>query len=542
VRIRHDPSPVPSRRPRLADFLHLRRDDLLAAWKDSAPQRGHVLDLVDRVVARVAELETAGASSPPPVHQVDAIVRIDELVADGALLRGAATRLLEHDEELISRRAVRILDQAIDDVIAASVDHYLRDLHSTAEKTAAELRFLADATLMLSSSLNYDETLEQVARLAVPVLADWCVVDLLEQGGVRRVSVAHRDPGTSELAREWARKYPTDLDPSRGVAQVIHTGTPELVSKIPDELLVEAALDAEHLGVLRTLGLTSYLIVPLTARGRTLGAITLVTAGSGRRYGTADVGLATELARRAALAVDNARLYHEAHEAVRARDQLLAIVSHDLRNPLGAIGIMVSVLREIHTADPMPEQLDIIQRSVERMKRLIGDLVDTSSIQAGRLALVRESTEAGRLVAEAVDSYAALAAKKGIALSVESVGGVRVLCDPGRIAQVLGNLLANAIKFSRSGDTISLRVSLDGDRARFVVADTGPGIPKQDLPHVFEPYWSAIRYAKQGTGLGLYISKGIIETHGGSMWANSEPGKGTNILFTLPLPDHTESL
>ncbi len=395
---------------------------------------------------------------------------------------------------------------------------------------------LAEATAALASSLGYDETLERVAQLAVPVLADWCVVDLVDDDGpLRRVSVAHRDPGKLELVRAWACRFPAGWGPSQGVPEVIRTGEPELVTDIPDELLVGASRDPADLEALRALGLASYLIVPLVARDRRLGALTLVSAESGRRYGAADVELARELARRAALAVDNARLYAEAQRAAHAREHLLAIVSHDLRNPLTSIGLFASLLRAGARDPHAAKQLESILGAVDRMKRLIGDLLDTSAIQNGHLALARAATDPAALIAEAVEAQRALADAKQIALAHEARAGRAVDCDPGRIAQVLGNLIGNAIKFCRPGD--SIRVTLDEEQghARLVVADTGPGIAAHDLPHIFEPYWTTQGDASKGSGLGLYICKGIVEAHGGRIRADSRPGQDTRLSFTLPL-------
>jgi hypothetical protein len=296
-----------------------------------------LLALVPDVLDWIAEAAeqgdaAAGARPGPPIPPVDERLELAQVVAEYMLLRASITRVLERvSGESPHLQTLRVLDRAIDDAVTSFADRLAQKFREAAEHSTGRLRFLADATVALASSLNYDQTLQRVAQLAVPVLADWCVVDLVEErsGELRRVSVAHRDPALSDVARGWALKYPTEWVATRGVSEVIRTGEPELASDISDQLLVGAAHDAGDLEALRALGLRSYLIVPLIARDRKLGAITLVSAVSGRRYGASDVELARELARRAALAVDNARSYFEAQEAIRAREQILAIVSHE---------------------------------------------------------------------------------------------------------------------------------------------------------------------------------------------------------------------
>jgi len=397
-------------------------------------------------------------------------------------------------------------------------------------------RFLAEATKLLGSSLDYHDTLEKLARLAVPECADWCIVDVVEQAGPRRISIAHADPTKTELAREWAERYPPDWKEPRGLAHVIRTGRPEFVREIPDALLVESARDPRQLRTLRALGLVSMIAVPLVARDRTLGALALVMAESGRHYHASDLELATELGRRAGVAIDNARLYREAGDAIRIREKILAIVSHDLRNPLGAIDLSsILVLQDSTLAPPTRRALELIRRSAGRMQRMIGDLLDLARIQSGALTLERAAHDAEELLADSLATHEPIARNKGISVVQElAARGVLVSCDRERIEQVFANLLGNAIKFCRPGDTISVRASRERDHVRYVVADTGPGIPADELPHIFEPYWSARDSTKEGLGLGLHIAKGIIDAHGGEMKAESD-GAGATFVVRLPI-------
>lgn len=222
----------------------------------------------------------------------------------------------------------------------------------------------------------------------------------------------------------------------------------------------------------------------------------------------------------------------------RLREEILAIVSHDLRNPLGAIQTSVQVLLRSSPDPRAARQVATIQRAAARMERLIGDLVDMASLQAGRLALELRPTAAAALVEDALQLHETVAQERGVALRREvgpGPGAALVLCDRERISQVFANLVGNALKFCESGDRVTVS-AVAGDReARFAVRDTGPGIAPEDVDRVFLPYWSASRYARQGTGLGLHISKGIVEAHGGRIWVESRPGDGATFQFTLPL-------
>ncbi len=470
---------------------------------------------------------------PDDAPAVDAaMARAQDPVGDGRV--ALEYRIRRHgDGELrwVSTRARTAFDDERRPVrmIGTTVD--------VTERKRAEMsaRFLSEATAVLASSLDYRNSLEQVCRLAVPDFADWAAITLSGNGGFDEVAVAHVDPAKVALVRELSRRHP---DAPVGVPAVIRSGKPELAREISDELLAKATRDAEHLRIVRALGLRSYLVVPLLVRGRVLGALTLATAESGRRFDEFDLETARHLGRRAALAVDNARLYQQAREATRLREEVLAVVSHDLKNPLGAVQLSARALGgKLGGADPrLRRHLDIIERSAGRMEHLIADLLDVASIQAGRLAIERREEPVGPLVDEALAIHAPLAADKGVTLRSEaSPSGAIVHADHERMLQVLGNLLGNAIKFGGAGAQVVVRAERRAGEVLFSVADTGPGIPADELSHIFEPYWSAARHAKKGTGLGLYISRGIVEAHGGRIWAESTVGVGSAFHFTVPL-------
>lgn len=408
-----------------------------------------------------------------------------------------------------------------------------------AEVEGRRAAFLADASSLLNTSLDYREVYGRLARMAVPFLADYCLVDQVEEhGGLRRIAVAHADPEKERLLVPGLR-IPPDADAEWHPAlRVVRTGEPLLHEEMPDDWREEVGRDPALQARLQALGVRSFLIVPLVARGNTLGAITLVFAHSGRRYGPEELRVAEELARRAALVIDNARLYGLAQQAVHARDDVLGVVSHDLRNPLTAILLNVTSLLEMPQAEDLPgwvrEHMGWIVRSAEQMERLIQDLLDVARIEAGQLSVAPVPHDAGALVRCSVEMLAPLADERGIALCWEAPADtMRVRADPDRVQQVVSNLVGNALKFTPRGGTVTLGASPEGEWTRFWVRDTGHGIPPEHLPRIFDRFWQAQNARRSGAGLGLAIARGIVEAHGGSIWVESAPGEGTTVHFTL---------
>jgi signal transduction histidine kinase len=379
-----------------------------------------------------------------------------------------------------------------------------------------------------------------LAHLAVPDLADWCMVDAVEQGAwVSRVAVAHLDPTQAEQARALTKRFERRPAPV-GVLRVLHTGEPELVPAVTDSLLRAAASEPEHPALLSRLQARSYMIIPLKARGHTLGAVTFVSSASGRRYGPNDLALAEDLCVRASLAIDNARLFGESRRATRAREDLLAVVSHDLKNPLGVVQLASALLLRAWQGKPGGEQVEKqagrIQAAAERMGRLISDLLDWGRIEAGGLPLEPSVQEVASLATDALESVRPLAEARGLRVGAELPDeAVRVKCDRTRVLQVLGNLLGNAVKFTPDGGQLTVGARVHRGEVQLWVRDTGTGIPPEALPHVFERYWQAKEAESRGTGLGLYIAKGIVEAHGGRIWAESAQGRGSTFTFTLPV-------
>jgi PAS domain S-box-containing protein len=412
---------------------------------------------------------------------------------------------------------------------------YLRDI-SERKRVEDAQHFLAEASRVLVSSLEYEPLLRSLVRLVVPRMADYCVVFLSEGEELRAVAMAHRDP-TQEPLMEGLERLRFKTAPARmGLQHVVHTGHSELIPLVTPEWLRAAELDPELLRVVEVLGPRSLMLVPLVARGRILGVMTLGAQEPGR-YGDFELSIAEDLAGRAALAIDNARLYRESQLASRMRDEVLAIVSHDLRNPLNTIQLSAGLLRQkLCPSEGMPghKQVDIIERSSQRAVRLIGDLLEVGKIQAGRLKVERGPQEARRLVLEAAELHKGLAEARGLRLTCDLPRALpEVLADRERVQQVLSNLIGNAIKATAAGGCITLGGRVHAEGVRLWVEDTGKGIPAEHLPRLFDWLWQP-QGTKEGAGLGLYISKGIIEAHGGRIWVESQPGRGSTFSFTLP--------
>ncbi len=406
---------------------------------------------------------------------------------------------------------------------------------------ATRWEFLARASAVLGSSLDYAETLRLLANLFVPSLADWCSVDVADgDGTIRRLAVAHADPSKREIV-EQAATYPPDPTGRHPRTRVLTTGRSLLMPQVNDEDLAQGAGNPEHLRALRALAYRSAMIVPLLARGQILGAFTLATTGDGRRYGPDDLELAEEVALRAAIAIDNARLYGEAQDANRAKDEFLASVSHELRTPLQAMLGWVGVLRQgKYTPERLARALEIIERAGRAQARLIDDLLDVSRIATSRFRLELRTLDPLPVLQEAVDSVRPAAEAKRITLEATLDPGVgAVVADPLRLRQVAWNLLWNAVKFTPGGGRVQLRLERDGSEMRIVVKDDGQGIAPEFLPHVFEPFRqaaSANRHGHAGLGLGLAIVRSVVELHGGRVAVRSEGvGRGTEFTVLLPV-------
>jgi PAS domain S-box-containing protein len=413
---------------------------------------------------------------------------------------------------------------------------YFRDV--TARRAREERdRLLTRAGSVLAGSLDPELLPREIAALACESLAHWCVVHVETEHGLRAAGIAHADPARIERLRDLLRGYAAPADHPLTVA--LRTGQPQLVPVFGEGVLERLIPDAGSLEAVREMGIASVIVVPMQARGRTVGSISLVR-GSGAAYGNEELELAVELARRAALALDNAALYEQARAATRSREEVLAVVSHDLRNPLNAVLLAAVILDEYTDPERWDErerlQLRTIRHSAEQMTTLIHDLVEVVALEAGTRVLHLECVDTSALLRAAAEMYAGLAGEQEVALGVDVPPEVPDLrADRARLLQVLSNLVGNALKFTPRGGEVRIGAEAAGELVRVWVSDTGPGIDPEHLPRLFERFWQARRGDRAGLGLGLSIAKAIVDAHGGRIWAESTPGSGSTFSFTLPL-------
>jgi PAS domain S-box-containing protein len=412
--------------------------------------------------------------------------------------------------------------------------------------------YLSEVSTVLASSLDYQTTLERVAQLTVPELADWCTVHIKEEGTIEQLAIAHIDPAKIEWAKQLREKYPFNPNDPRGAAFTLRTGKSELLSHIPDELLVQAARDPEHLQILREVGFRSVMTVPLRSQEQVWGVISFVSAESGRQYDQHDLLMAEELAQRASLAIDNARLYRlaqrdraQAEAANRIKDEFLAVLSHELRTPLNPILGWTSLLRSReYDRETLHRALETIERNARLQTQLIEDLLDISRILQGKLRLDVAPVNLATTITAALETVRLSAEAKSIHMQTAiAPGGRAVLGDASRLQQVLWNLLSNAIKFTPQGGRVEIRLEYVDTQALVTVSDTGRGISPDFLPFIFDAFRQAdgkITRQFGGLGLGLSIARHLVELHGGSIRAESA-GDGQGATFVVKLPLMVES-
>ena len=407
--------------------------------------------------------------------------------------------------------------------------------------TELDLQFLARASAELAGVADYQTTLDRIARLAVPHFADWCAIDLLQPDGrLHRLAAAHVDAGKVHLAHELHRRYPPDPDSPNGTWNVLRTGKGMLVTDITTEMIETGTGDAELRGILRELGLRSYIGAPLNARGRTMGVLTFVTAESGRRYEGGDLALAEDLARRAAVAIENAQLLLAMKESDRAKDVFLATLAHELRNPLAPIWNGLSIIKRSRGDASRLEQVGgIMERQVGQLARLVDDLLDVSRITTGKIELKKEPTNLVHVVNAAVEisrpHIEAAHHKLSITFADEPTN---LLADPARLTQVFSNLLNNAAKYTRRGGRIEIVVEAHPRELVVRVRDNGTGIEPDMLGKVFGLFTQITHPTERrqgGLGIGLSLVDGLVRLHGGRVEAHSA-GLDQGSEFSVHLP------
>lgn len=459
-----------------------------------------------------------------PAHETEIVRRdggrVPLLVATAALLR--------HE------RGITVVVDLTD---RKRVEREREEALRRAEAAQGRLAFLLSISnaLMLAPE-GVGEALRRVAKLCAGPICDWCVIDrLVAPRTAERAAVAAADPAGEAAGRVIAARTPAVGEAA--VGRALATGDVQRLEGRVDATALEPVADPEHREALRTLGVGSAVVRPLVAGGRVLGALTLVRSARSAEASPVDAALGEEVAARIALALDTARLHEELSRAVRAREDALAEVSHELRNPLSSV-ILAAIQLERSAdapqlADVVRRRAGTLRRSGERMNRLVNDLLDLARFESGHLTLELGRHAAAGIVSEAVDAAEAQLRELGVEARVEAPSGLTVECDRERILRVLLNLLSNAAKASPRGGTVEVSVAAAGEDVAFSVRDQGPGIPAAQRAHLFERYWQG-RGPGEGVGLGLSIVKALVEAHGGRMSVASAPGSGSTFAFRIP--------
>ena len=483
--------------------------------------------------------------------QAELLTRWSNQAADGRPLEEVFRIVGEQDRKLLLTRDGREL--AIDDS-AAPIRNREGELVGTvlvfrdvSTKRADERRrtFIASATAELASSLDYNSTLIGLARLAVPDMADFCAVEIQEAGSWRRLAVEHVDPARLEQLRELEQRDPDDPSRSSLRTDVLSCGDAVFLPEMRDSTLATAPEARAHLESLRAIGLGSFIGVPLHVHGELIGVISLALSSGKRGYQSEDLQLAIELADRAGLAVANARLFAkvedaraESEQANRAKDEFLAMLGHELRNPLAPI-VTALQLMKLRAADVFEKERSIVERQVRHMVTLVDDLLDVSRITRGKIELNREAVELAGVVYKALELAGPLIEQRQHTVDVAVNGALRVLGDPVRLAQVISNLLTNAAKYTPPRGHIWIAAGVRGGEVTLTVRDDGVGIEPDLLPRMFDLFvqgGQALDRSQGGLGLGLTIVRSVVELHGGRVVARSAGrGKGSEFSVSLPL-------
>jgi len=396
-------------------------------------------------------------------------------------------------------------------------------------------QFLAEAGEKLASAFGSSETLNQVARLAVPTMADGCILENRVGNGFLAGAAAHVDPAIEEMLDEIGLAGARVPPKGHPLTEILGKPVPVLLQSQAASRLLEASANLAYIKAVKAMNPQSALFLPLVAREQLIGALTLFRTNRG--FDGDDLGFAEDLARLAALALDNARLHDTVRASLRSRDEMLGVVSHDLRNPVAAVKMLSRTLLGAQENDGTQahESIALIFQAAEQMDALIRDLLDVNRLDAGNLPISAVPVEPSVLLTDSLQTLRPLVEEKGIDLDLQIETALpKVAADRERIQQTLSNLVGNAIKFSPTGSKIVVVARSDSEGVVFSVLDSGRGIAAGQLPRVFDRYWQSSRTDRQGAGLGLAIAKGIVEAHGGRIWIESRLGEGTTASFTLP--------
>jgi signal transduction histidine kinase len=409
---------------------------------------------------------------------------------------------------------------------------------AAAEESAGRFRLLAESSAVLTSSLDFASTLSALPRLFVGTLADWAVVYELEDGHLRRLDAAHRDPAKADLI-DALRVHPVGPEGLQPVLEVLRSRKPMLVEDVSPDWLGHNAQDPRHLELLRALRIESLMILPLFARDRAYGAIKLVSADTGRRFNKEDLALAQDIASRAALALDNARLYQEAQKANQSKSHFLAVISHDLRTPLNSIlgySELLTMGIPDKLADGSRQHVERVRTSAAHLLYLIDELLAYARLESRNEEVHAADVDVRDIVQQVSEVMQPLAAERNLRFEANLPESTMISTDPDKLRQVLLNLVSNAVKYTKHGE-VELQTATEKGRILFRVRDTGVGIAQENLEQIFEPFWQVDvtqRSHANGTGLGLSVVKVLLLLLGGQITVESVLGKGTTFTVSLP--------
>ncbi|MEO8875789.1 MAG: ATP-binding protein, partial [Polyangiaceae bacterium] len=556
-------------RPDLSMILTTHRDQVVARFvadierKDVSPKgisRSLLVDHIPRFLDSLADElarsqrsrmggELAATSATAREHgeqRWEIGYDLTALIREYEILRRSILATAKEGNAELTEDDLDILAKCLSVGVEQGVAEYIKFRDEEAGVQKAQLEFLAEVGQALSSSLDYRSTLNHLAKLMVPRFADWCAIHL-EGTSADDMLITHADAAKAEVLRSIYRRFPLAPDSPGGFASVMRTGKPIFVAEAEAGFFEAGVESAEQADLARAVGTISWMVVPLTVKGTTIGALTLAYGESQRRYTEADLKLANELARRAAAAIDNAHLYElsqtersRAESATRAKDELVAMVSHELRTPLNAILGWVRLLKNGSVPESkVRHAFDVIERNADAQAKLVADLLDISRVITGKMRINPSQLDFGNVVEMAVEGQRPAADAKRILIKID-IGNDSMLLrgDGDRLQQVVWNVLSNAVKFTPKDGVIEVTLRKVASRLELTISDDGPGIPEDFLPHVFETFrqfdvGSTRHYG--GLGVGLSIAKHLTELHGGVIEAKSA-GVGRGATFTMSLP------
>jgi len=553
----------------LAALIGLQRDTIVASFvagiqrADLSPRglsrallTDHIPSFLDEIVGELERLSRVARSQD--ADDTSDMARqhgeqrwalgydVQGLIREYGVLRHVILAAAKEANVPLSIDEFDILAKCLSVGVAEAATEYTRYRDKELNAQKAQLEFLVEAGQLLSSSLDYRSTLSRLTGLLIPRLADWCAVHL-EGDSTHATPVAHVDPTHAELIRDLYRRYPMSPDAEAGFRHVIRTGEPQLIVDVDTATTLASAQNEDHRALLSQIGSSSKLIVPMRVQEHVFGALTLAYSTSGRRYGPADLSLLLELAGRAAVSIDNARLYElsqqersNAEAATRAKDQLVAMVSHELRTPLNAILGWTRLLRGGSLSPAKGEHaLEVIERNATAQNQLVDDLLDISRVITGKIRINPSQIDFANIVEVAVEGVRPAAEAKRLVIETHLADVDAVMRGDGdRLQQVVWNLLSNAVKFTPKGGKIKVSLRRVQSELEFEIEDTGEGIQPSFLPHVFESFRQVDGSESRrhgGLGVGLSIAKHIVELHGGVIAVHSA-GKGLGTTFRARLP------